>query len=61
MTWYARFIRYAPDAEKLRDHAVLLDTLLRTGDVLLKAFVIGAWFYFAIEIGHGLFRYFGGR
>lgn len=58
--WY-RFKTFAPSGDHLRDAGIALTAIIRTGDVLLKAAAIGAWFYFAIEIGHGLLRHFGGR
>jgi hypothetical protein len=56
-----RFELFAPDGEQLDRIGVKLAMLGRAADTLLKAFMIGAWFYFAIEIGRGLLRHFGGR
>jgi hypothetical protein len=61
MTWYQRFTSFAPAGEQLADLSLTLNRLCRIGDTLLKAFVLAAWLYFTIEIGHGLLRHFGGR
>lgn len=61
MAWYRKFINFAPAGEQLTDLAVTVDTCCKIGDMVLKAFVFGAAFYFAIEIAHGFLRHFGGR
>ena len=59
--WYRKFISFAPDGRRLSNLSVAIDSFCKAGDLLLKAIVVGAWFYFAIEIGHGLLRHFGVR
>ena len=59
MTWLRKFANFVPAGEQLDTISVAFERVLKIGDVLLKATVIGSAFYFAFEIGLGLIHHFG--